>query len=62
MATNIYQRIQGSLAEKRQNLTKFLDSASEEKIDLCCEDEREVKVHLHVIEATIEKPILTSLA
>jgi sigma-B regulation protein RsbU (phosphoserine phosphatase) len=55
MATNIFQRIQGSLAAKRQNLTEFLNSAPEEKIDLCCEDEREVKAHLHVIEASIEK-------
>lgn len=55
MATNIFQRIQGSLAEKRQNLTEFLGSAPEEKIDLCCEDEREVHAHLHVIETAIEK-------
>ncbi len=55
MATNIFQRIQGSLAEKRQNLTEFLDSAPEEKIDLCCEDEREVQAHLHVIETAIDK-------
>jgi len=55
MATNIFQRIQGSLAEKRQNLTEFLDSAPEEKIDLCCEDEREVEAHLHVIETAIDK-------
>ncbi|MGB7873591.1 MAG: PP2C family protein-serine/threonine phosphatase, partial [Anaerolineales bacterium] len=42
-------------AAKRQNLTEFLNSAPEEKIDLCCEDEREVQAHLHVIETTIEK-------
>jgi sigma-B regulation protein RsbU (phosphoserine phosphatase) len=55
MATNIFQRIQGSLAAKRQNVNEFLESATEEKIDLCCEDEREVQVHLHVIETAIEK-------
>jgi sigma-B regulation protein RsbU (phosphoserine phosphatase) len=55
MATNIFQRIQGSLAAKRQNLTEFLNSAPEEKIDLCCEDEREVQAHLHIIETAIEK-------
>lgn len=55
MATNIFQRIQGSLAAKHQNLTEFLNSAPEEKIDLCCEDEREVQAHLHVIETAIEK-------
>jgi sigma-B regulation protein RsbU (phosphoserine phosphatase) len=55
MATNIFQRIQGSLAEKRQNLTEFLNSAPEEKKNLCCEDEHEVQVHLHVIENALEK-------
>jgi len=55
MATNIFQRIQGSLAAKRRNLTEFLDSAPEEKVDLCCEDEREVQAHLHVIETALEK-------
>jgi sigma-B regulation protein RsbU (phosphoserine phosphatase) len=55
MGTNIFQRVQSGLAAKRQNLTEFLESASEEKIDLCCEDEREVQVHLHVIETAIEK-------
>ena len=55
MATNIFQRIQGSLAEKRQNLTELLNSAPEEKNDLCCEDEHEVHAHLHVIETAIEK-------
>ena len=55
MVTNIFQRIQGSLAEKRQNLTEFLDSAPKEKIDLCCEDEREVQAHLHVIETALGK-------
>lgn len=55
MATNIFQRIQGGLAAKRQNLTEFFGSAPEEKIDLCCEDEREVRAHLQVIETAIEK-------
>lgn len=55
MATDIYQRIQGGLAEKRQNLVDFLDSASEEKIDLCCLDEREIQAQLQVIETTLEK-------
>ena len=55
MATNTYQRIQDGLAEKRQNLTEFLNSATEEKIELCCEDEREVQEHLHVIETALEK-------
>ena len=55
MATDIFQRVQGGLVEKRQNLTEFLEAASEEKIELCCEDEREIQTHLHVIDATLEK-------
>jgi sigma-B regulation protein RsbU (phosphoserine phosphatase) len=55
MATNIFQRIQGGLAAKRQNLTEFLESAPEEKINLCCEDEQEVQAHLHVIKTALEK-------
>jgi len=55
MATDISQRIQDSLAAKRQNLTEFLESAPEEKIDLCCEDEHELHTHLHVIETALEK-------
>jgi len=55
MATNIFQRIQESLGEKRKNVTDFLESAPEEKKDLCCEDGHEVQVHLHVIEASIGK-------
>lgn len=55
MATNIFQRIQGGLAEKRQNLTEFLESTPEAKIELCCEDERKIEEHLHVIDAALEK-------
>jgi sigma-B regulation protein RsbU (phosphoserine phosphatase) len=55
MATEIFQRIQNGLAAKRQNLTEFLESASEEKIELCCEDESEVQAHLHVIDTVLEK-------
>ena len=55
MATNIFQRIQGSLVAKRQNLTEFLELAPEEKKELCCEDAREVQAHLHVIETALEK-------
>jgi sigma-B regulation protein RsbU (phosphoserine phosphatase) len=55
MAMDIFQRIQGGLAAKRKNVTEFLNSAPEEKKDLCCEDEREVQAHLHVIETAIEK-------
>ena len=55
MATNVFQRIQGGLTAKRQNLTEFLESAPESKIELCCEDERKVQAHLKVIETTLEK-------
>jgi len=55
MAVDIYQRIQDSLAEKQQNLTDFLDSASDEEKDLCCQDGVEIQEHLQVIEDAIEK-------
>ncbi len=55
MATNIFQRIQGGLVAKRQNLTEFLESAPESKKELCCEDERNVQAHLHVIDTALEE-------
>jgi len=55
MAMDIFQRIQTGLAAKRQNLTEFLESSPEEKKDLCCEDEREVQAHIHVIDVALEK-------
>ena len=55
METNIFQRLQERLGEKQKNVTDFLESAPEEKKDLCCEDERDVQAHLHVIETAIEK-------
>ncbi len=55
MAIDIYQRIQDGLAEKQQNLTEFLESASEEKKDICCQEEEEIQAHLQVIEAAMEK-------
>ena len=55
MATNIHQRIQDSLAVKRQNVTEFLESAPESKKELCCEDEHAVHAHLQVIDTTLEE-------
>lgn len=55
MATNITQHIHENLAAKRQNVTEFLESAPESKIELCCEDEHKVQAHLHVIESALEK-------
>jgi len=55
MAVDIYQRIHDSLAEKQHNLTDFLDSASDEKKDLCCQEGVEIQEHLQVIEDAIEK-------
>jgi len=55
MAVDIYRRIQDSLAEEQQNLTDFLDSASDEKKDLCCQEGVEIQEHLQVIEDAIEK-------
>ena len=55
MATDILQRVQDSLAVKRQNVTEFLESAPESKKELCCEDERAVHAHLQVIDTALEE-------
>jgi len=56
MALEIYQRIQDSLDKKRQNVTEFLESASETEREIClCDDEVDVQTHLHVIETSLEK-------
>lgn len=55
MEINLYQRIQGGLAAKHKNVVKFLEAAPDEKKKLCCDDEREVQEHLHVIETALEK-------
>ena len=56
MALDTLERIQISLDEKRQNLTEFLETASEAEKDTClCDDEHCIQEHLHVIETSIEK-------
>jgi sigma-B regulation protein RsbU (phosphoserine phosphatase) len=55
MAINLLQQIQGGLATKRQNLTEFLETAPDDKRELCCEDEHKVRAHLQVIETALEK-------
>ena len=40
MAVDMYPRIQESLDEKRENVTEFLETASEVEKEIClCEDE-----------------------
>lgn len=54
MAIDTLERIQISLDEKRQNLTEFLETASEEEKDNClCDDEHCIQEHLHVIETSL---------
>jgi sigma-B regulation protein RsbU (phosphoserine phosphatase) len=55
MLTDLFQRIQVNLAAKRQNVTEFLESAPEKKIELCCEDEHAVHSHLEVIDTALEE-------
>jgi len=56
MAIDIYERIQASLDEKRQNVTEFLETATETEKDICLgADEHCIDTHLHVIETSIEK-------
>ncbi|HKY52915.1 MAG TPA: SpoIIE family protein phosphatase [Anaerolineales bacterium] len=56
MAIDTLERIQVSLDEKRQNLTEFLETASEEEKDNClCDDEHCIQEHLHVIETSLEE-------
>jgi sigma-B regulation protein RsbU (phosphoserine phosphatase) len=55
MLTDLFQRIQVNLAAKRQNVTEFLESAPETKIELCCEDEHAIQSHLEVIGTVLEE-------
>lgn len=55
MLTDLFQRIQVGLTAKRQNVTEFLESAPESKIDLCCEDEHAIHSHLEVIETALDE-------
>src|SRR5688572_23837018 len=56
MAVEMYPRIQESLEEKLENVTEFLETASEDEKEIClCEDEGGVHAHLHVIETSLEK-------
>jgi sigma-B regulation protein RsbU (phosphoserine phosphatase) len=55
METDLYQRIQTGINKKRQNLTKFLETAPETEKEIClCDEEPEVLEHLHVIESSLE--------
>ena len=56
MALEILERIETSLIEKQQNITEFLETASEVEKDICLyADEHCVQEHLHVISASLEK-------
>ena len=56
MAVDMYPRIQESLDKKLQNVTEFLETASETEKEIClCEDEGGVHTHLEVIETSLEK-------
>jgi phosphoserine phosphatase RsbU/P len=56
MEVDLYPRIQESLDKKLQNVTEFLETASETEKEIClCEDEGGVHAHLHVIETSLEK-------
>jgi sigma-B regulation protein RsbU (phosphoserine phosphatase) len=56
MEIDLYPRIQESLEEKRQNVTEFLETASEAEKEIClCEEEDGVQAHLEVIEESLEK-------
>ena len=56
MAIETLERIQISLDEKRQNLTEFLETASDVEKDTClCDDEHCIQEHLHVIETSLEE-------
>jgi phosphoserine phosphatase RsbU/P len=55
MLTDLFQRIQIGITAKRQNLTEFLETAPEEKKEICCEDEHGVQSHLEVIDTALEE-------
>jgi RNA polymerase-binding transcription factor DksA len=54
MAIDIYERIQTGLDEKRQNVTEFLESATDVQKDVClCDDECCADEHLQIIETSL---------
>ena len=56
MVTDLYERIQAGLDEKRQNVTEFLETASEAEKDIClASDDDCIETHLHVIETCLEE-------
>ena len=56
MVTDLYERIQTGLDEKRQNVTEFLETASEAEKDICLgNDDDCIETHLQVIETCLEE-------
>jgi sigma-B regulation protein RsbU (phosphoserine phosphatase) len=55
MALDIFQRIHVGLDEKRQNVTEFLETASDAEKDIClCEDDCRIDDHFKVINECLE--------
>ncbi|MBI3739455.1 MAG: PP2C family protein-serine/threonine phosphatase [Chloroflexi bacterium] len=56
MQSNVGQRVEKGLIEKRENLYHWLESASTEEKQVClCEDDACVEQHLDVIETSLKK-------
>jgi len=56
MTTDIFQRIQVGLSEKRQNVAEFLEATSEQEKDTClCGEACSLEEHFQVIDASLEK-------
>ena len=56
MVTELYERIQEGLEEKRKEIVEFLETAPETEKDVClCDDEECIETHLHVIDTSLEK-------
>ena len=56
MALDIFQRIHVSLDEKRENVTEFLETATEAEKDVClCDDSCRIEDHLEIIDVSLEK-------
>lgn len=56
MTTDIFQRIQIGLIEKRQNVAEFLEATSENEKDTClCGEECSLEEHFQVIDESLER-------
>src|SRR5215216_1021856 len=56
MVTDLYERIQEGLEEKQQEITEFLETATETEKEICLgHDDDCIEKHLQVIETSLEK-------